>query len=99
MVNNYVGGDHELLEVLNAFPFLEDKSEVLSHIESDIESGETIYDYFIRKDYSEDEIEVLIRKINVEIKSFLKNSSQKDEKIKNHEDSEKNSQSLGIDMI
>jgi hypothetical protein len=69
-----IDASQEFYEVLNEFPVLKDKLRELHLNSSDIKEGLSIEDYFKNKSYTEDEISLLVRKFNFEIKSFLKNS-------------------------
>ncbi len=62
----------ELFEVLNAFPFLKEKLSSLNFNLSDVIEGQTIKDYFTSKSYRLDEINLFVRKLNLEVKYFLK---------------------------
>ncbi len=62
----------ELVEILNAFPVLEEMLKKSNFNLSDIEDGVTFYDYFAQKNMSDDEIYLLIKKLNNDIKCFLK---------------------------
>ncbi|MFW6285845.1 MAG: hypothetical protein ACOC16_01590 [Nanoarchaeota archaeon] len=65
--------DLELYEVLNAFPVLKESFEKLGLDISNLNEGETIYNYFKRLSFGDDEIDILVKKINYEIKHYLKN--------------------------
>jgi hypothetical protein len=69
-----IDASQEFYEVLNEFPVLKDKLRELHLSDSDIKEGLSIEDYFKNKSYSEDEISLLVRKFNFEIKAFLKNA-------------------------
>lgn len=68
-----IDATQEFYEVLNEFPVLKDKLRDLHLNISDLKEGLSIEEYFKNKSYSEDEIALLIRKFNFEIKTFLKN--------------------------
>lgn len=63
--------EHEFCEILNAFPNLKERVEILFNIEN-IKDGISIHDYFFKKDYSENEIDLIVKKLNTDIKYFLK---------------------------
>lgn len=63
--------EHEFCEILNAFPILKERVEILFNIDN-IKDGISIKDYFLKKDYSENEIDLIIKKLNTDIKYFLK---------------------------
>lgn len=63
---------YEIYEVLNAFPILKQKLQELHFDINDIIEGETVHDYFEKKHLSNEEIKLLVRKINNEINIFLK---------------------------
>lgn len=64
----------ELSEVLNEFPVLRKSLSKLDfHVEEVVE-GESIQDFFEKKDLEEEEISLLVRILNRDVKSFLKRS-------------------------
>lgn len=63
--------EHEFCEILNAFPNLKDRVEILFNVEN-VKDGVSIHDYFSKKDYSENEIHIIIKKLNTDINYFLK---------------------------
>ena len=66
------GPHHEFVEILNAFPVLKERLEELHINVSEIKEGETVLDYFLRKSYSDAEIEIFIKKINTDLNYYLK---------------------------
>lgn len=67
-----IESSHEFYEVLNEFPILKDKLESLDLDVKDLREGLTIQEYFISKSYTQDEIALLLRKFNSEVKQLLK---------------------------
>lgn len=63
----------EFNEVLNAFPILKTELLSLNFNLNEIHEGESIKEYFIKKSYKLDEINLFIQKLNSDIKYFLKN--------------------------
>lgn len=64
--------EYEFYEVLNAFPVLKDALDDLHFDFTDVLEGESVYDYFHKKNLSDHEIDVIIRKLNRNLSSFIK---------------------------
>jgi len=62
----------EFCEILNAFPVLQERLENLNFDISDLKDGETLYSYFKEHNYNEDEIDLLIKRLNHDLNYFLK---------------------------
>jgi len=71
-MSSILNSSQEFCEILNAFPVLNDKFESLDIDISDNIEGETFYEYFARHSMSKIEISILIKKLNSDIKYFLK---------------------------
>jgi len=85
-MGNLINPNLEFIEVLNAFPCLKEKLSRSNFDLRDLKEGKTIYDYFSQKFYSEDEIDLLVKKLNNDVKYFLKKGNMptmnlQDEKI------------------
>jgi hypothetical protein len=65
--------DLEFYEVLNAFPILKEKLQQLDFDVSKLNEGESIRDFLVRMSLSDYEIDLIIKKLNFEVKYFLKN--------------------------
>lgn len=88
--------DHECYEVLNAFPCLH---EVLNSMEintSTLLEGDSVYDFFNSLNYTDQEIEHILKKLNFELSHFLKTGKMNDLESGNKD---KNDDSLDIEMI
>jgi len=72
----------EFCEILNAFPILQERLENLNFDISDMKDGETLYDYFKNHNYSEDEIDLLIKRLNNDLNYFLKKGAFPSMKLK-----------------
>lgn len=72
MADSYITPNLELYEVLNAFPVIKNSLEKLHIKTSEIKEGLTVHDFLERKHLSEDEIDILVKKMNFEVNSFLK---------------------------
>ncbi len=69
----------EFYEVLNSFPFLEERLEKYNI--KDIKEGISIEEYLKNnKSYNDDEIFILINKINEDIKYYLKHEKFPEER-------------------
>jgi len=66
----------EFLEVLNAFPILKKKLIEMEIDFSDLKENENIIDYFTRKSYEKNEINILLRTLNRELSQHFKKSEQ-----------------------
>lgn len=64
--------EHEFCEILNAFPNLKDRIEILFNVDENIKDGISIYDYFLNKGYEDEEIYLIISKLNTDINYYLK---------------------------
>lgn len=62
---------HEFCEIVNAFPSLQERLEVLFNV-SNLIDGVSIYDYFKQRDYDDEEISLIVNKLNRDVKYFLK---------------------------
>ena len=72
MVHFIINSGFEFFEVLNEFPCLKATLNKL-HINSEkINEGESIHDFFQRKDLSLDEENLILRKLNRDVNYFLK---------------------------
>lgn len=67
-----INGSQEFYEVLNEFPVIKGKLKALRVDVKDLQEGQSIEEYFRMKSYSADEIDLLIRKFNSEVKQLLK---------------------------
>ncbi len=72
MVPNLVNLDYDFFEVLNAFPILKKTLLDLDFSLRDVKEGESVHDYFEKKSLSEDEISIVVRKLNQKLNSFFK---------------------------
>lgn len=72
-MNNYINPTLEFYEVLNAFPILTDILQKLQFNLSSVKEGESVHDFFEKNKLSNDEIERIIKKMNWEVQSFIKN--------------------------
>ena len=68
----HIESNYELFEVLNAFPVLKRSLERLDFKVSDIPEGISVHDYFKEKHLTEDEIDLMLRKFNNEVKLHFK---------------------------
>ncbi len=66
----------EFVEVLNAFPILRDKLEKSRFNLNDLKDGITIKDYLQNKSYREDEIDILVKKLNNDVQNYLKKADR-----------------------
>jgi hypothetical protein len=62
----------EFYEVLNAFPILKDRLERYNFDLSNVKEGESVIDFFSKKGLSEDEFDLFLKKLNYDIKIYLK---------------------------
>lgn len=62
----------EFCEILNAFPALGERLEMLNFDVSDLKDGETVFNYLKERNYTDDEIDLLVKRLNSDIKYFLK---------------------------
>lgn len=74
-MESLINQDLEFFEVLNAFPCLKEKLQDSKFDLKDLKEGKTIHDYFSQKSYSEEEIDLLVRSLNQDVKHFLKNGT------------------------
>ncbi|MCA9495738.1 MAG: hypothetical protein KC589_02250 [Nanoarchaeota archaeon] len=71
-MGNLINPSLEFFEVVNTFPVLKDKLSKLHFNISDLREGESISDYFGRRKRLQDfEINIVIKKLNHELKLFL----------------------------
>lgn len=75
-MSSLINHNLEFYEVLNAFPILKEKLKKLSFNLSDLKEGESICEYFGKKSYSQDEIDIVVRKLNSEINYYLRNGDK-----------------------
>lgn len=72
----------EFCEIINAFPVLEQRLEMLNFDISDMNDGETVYDYLKNHNYTEDEIDLLVKRLNSDLNYFLKKGDFPNMKLK-----------------
>lgn len=94
MVQTYVSSEHEVFEIVNQFPVLETVFNDLSLDISNIGENISLKVFLEKKNFLEEEIQIIINKLNSHIKSFLNNDS-----IMPIKKIETNKEELGIDMI
>ncbi len=80
MVTNFIKSDLEFFEVLNCFPCLKNKLERLRINTTNLKEGETVYDFLQKQTNTEDEINLIITKLNEYIGHFLKTDNNKDKR-------------------
>ena len=88
--------DHELYEVLNAFPCLKDVLESINVDLSKLSEGVTLNSYLVEIGYNKDEIQLLVSKMNSEVNYFLKTGESH---ASNSPKKSDNKENLGIEMI
>ncbi len=71
----------ELCEIISAYPTLISKLEKLNFDMDKICDGESFIDYFKKYNLDESEIEILVRKLNADIKYFLKHGQMPEPRI------------------
>lgn len=71
MAKNYIKLDLEFFDVVSAFPVLKEVLEKQNIDVSNIEEGVTIYEHLKSKSMTEKEIEVFIKKLNLDLNTFL----------------------------
>ena len=76
----------EFAEVLNAFPYIKTKLEKSQFDLRDVRDGVSIHDYFENKSYSEDEIDIFVKKLNFDVKRYLSNAGEKEFKLQKEKD-------------
>lgn len=76
MADSYITPGLELYEVVNAFPVIKNCLEKLHIGTSDIKEGLSVHDFLEKKRMSEDEIDILLKKLNHEVNSFLKKKDE-----------------------
>lgn len=72
MVLDHIRAEHELYEVLNAFPFLWD---IFTNLEIPLENimeGISVKDYLLYQNFSLDEASQIVKRLNREVSLFLK---------------------------
>ncbi len=92
----HINLNHELYEVLNAFPCLKDVIESMGIDLTNLNEGFTVNDFFSQKGYEESEIEHILKKLNYEVNNFLKTGEINKAYSSKSRDKE---EELGIEMI
>lgn len=83
MVLSYINHETDLLEAINAFPFLDEVVRSFDVDVSNIQEGESILHYFEQNNFECSEIDLIVRKLNFHVSSHLKSSNQeKKEELK-----------------
>ena len=75
MVKRHIDHNHEVYEVVNAFPFLNDEFDKAGFSPDEIREGESVYDFFKNRGFTLDEVEHMIKKLNRRVFSHLNKSS------------------------
>lgn len=68
----YIEHDYDFYEVINEFPIVREKLEGLDFDLDDIKEGESVAEYLIRKSHNEQEVDLIIRRLNRDVNLFLK---------------------------
>ena len=72
MAFEHISPQHELYEVLNAFPFLWEVFQTLEIPTNDIIEGLSVKEHLLYMGFSEEECEHIIKRLNREVNLFLK---------------------------
>ncbi len=71
--------NYEFKDVLNTFPVLKETLDELDINLEDIHDGETMDNYFSRKSLSQEEVDVIIRKMNRKLQTHFHRTDEKRE--------------------
>ena len=81
-MSSLINPELEFCEILNAFPILKEHLDNLNFDISDVKDGESVYDYFKNHNYSEDEIDILVKRLNNDLNYYLKKGEFPSMKLK-----------------
>ncbi len=67
-----ISTEHEFIEVLNAFPILRRNLEKMNFETEVVDEGLSVHDFFEKKHLSEEEIDIMVKKLNSDVKCYLR---------------------------
>lgn len=76
----YIQENYEFGEVVNQFPILKEKLENL-HFKLDIVEGESVHDFFEKNSLSEEEIDLIVKRLNRELTTYLTKKNEQSVEI------------------
>ena len=71
-MTDYFNIDFEFYEVLNEFPVLKNSLKSLDFSVSEVKEGESVHDFFEKNSLSEEEIDLIVRRLNRDLTQFMK---------------------------